>query len=217
MGTSCLNSFSALHMFIFPRISFLCVSKGHLTTHSKRRQKINSLNHEVTQRFRFYTKFVDFTRELPIFDKDCRLYTRIVDFTRVMWTLHDYFRLSTKTVNLSRSFSTSHENCGLYKRVADEARGLLTLHEDCRLHMRSIDSARGFSNSREDGRLHSRIVVAFTRGLTTSFDYLFLTRMCYIFIHMDHWWHLVYVKLIISVGNPSILSDFLSLFQPKCS
>ena len=30
---------------------------------------------------------------------------------------------------------------------------------------------------------------------------------------MDHWWHLVYVKVMISVGNPSILSDFLSLFS----
>ena len=41
--------------------------------------------------------------------------------------------------------------------------------------------------------------------------------MCYIFIHMDHWWHLVNVKVMISLGNPSILSDFLSLFSPKCS
>ena len=32
---------------------------------------------------------------------------------------------------------------------------------------------------------------------------------------MDHWWHLVYVKVMISVGNPSILSDFLSLFSAK--
>ena len=41
--------------------------------------------------------------------------------------------------------------------------------------------------------------------------------MCYIFIHMDHWWHLVNVKVMISLGNPSILSDFVSLFYPKCS
>ena len=34
---------------------------------------------------------------------------------------------------------------------------------------------------------------------------------------MDHFWHLVNVKVMITVGNPSILSDFLSLFQPKCS
>ena len=37
--------------------------------------------------------------------------------------------------------------------------------------------------------------------------------MYYIFIHMDHWWHLVYSKVIISVENPSILRDFLSLFS----
>ena len=41
--------------------------------------------------------------------------------------------------------------------------------------------------------------------------------MCHMFIHMDHWWHLVYIKVMISVGNHSILSNFLSLFQPKCS
>ena len=41
-----------------------------------------------------------------------------------------------------------------------------------------------------------------------NFDCLFLTRICY----MDHWWHLVYVKVMISVGNPSILSDFFPLF-----
>ena len=34
---------------------------------------------------------------------------------------------------------------------------------------------------------------------------------------MDHKWHLVNVKVMISLGNPSILSDFLSPFQPKCS
>ena len=34
---------------------------------------------------------------------------------------------------------------------------------------------------------------------------------------MDHLWHLVYSKVLVSFGNPSILSDFLSLFWPKCS
>ena len=34
---------------------------------------------------------------------------------------------------------------------------------------------------------------------------------------MDHLWHLVYSKVMISFGNPSILSIFLSLFQPKSS
>ena len=41
--------------------------------------------------------------------------------------------------------------------------------------------------------------------------------MCSIFIHMGHLWRLVYSKVIVSFVNPSILSDFLSLFQPKCS
>ena len=41
--------------------------------------------------------------------------------------------------------------------------------------------------------------------------------MCYIFIHMDHLLHLVYSKVIVSFGNPSISSEILSLFQPKCS
>ena len=41
--------------------------------------------------------------------------------------------------------------------------------------------------------------------------------MCYIFINMDHWWHLVYVKVMITFGNPSISSDFLSQFLSKCS
>ena len=36
-----------------------------------------------------------------------------------------------------------------------------------------------------------------------NFECLFITRMSYIFIHMDHWWHLV--------------NSFLTLFQPKCS
>ena len=30
---------------------------------------------------------------------------------------------------------------------------------------------------------------------------------------MDHWWHLVNVKKMISLGNPSILSDFCHLFS----
>ena len=34
---------------------------------------------------------------------------------------------------------------------------------------------------------------------------------------MGHLWHLVYSKVTVSFGNPSILSDFLSLFYPKCS
>ena len=37
--------------------------------------------------------------------------------------------------------------------------------------------------------------------------------MCYISIHMDHWWHLVNVKVMILLGNPSISRDFLSLFS----
>ena len=46
-----------------------------------------------------------------------------------------------------------------------------------------------------------------------SFDYLFPTRMCYIFIHMDHLWHLVYSNVMISFGNPSILSYFVIFSQ----
>ena len=41
--------------------------------------------------------------------------------------------------------------------------------------------------------------------------------MCSIFIHMGHLWRFVYSKVIVSFGNPSILSDFLSLFSPKYS
>ena len=37
--------------------------------------------------------------------------------------------------------------------------------------------------------------------------------MCYIFIHTDHLWHLVYSKVMNLFGNPSILSDFLPLFS----
>ena len=36
--------------------------------------------------------------------------------------------------------------------------------------------------------------------------------MCYIFIHMDHLLHMVYSKVMISFGNPSILSDFFATF-----
>ena len=31
-------------------------------------------------------------------------------------------------------------------------------------------------------------------------------------MHMDHWWHLVNVKVMITLGNPSILSVFCHLF-----
>ena len=34
---------------------------------------------------------------------------------------------------------------------------------------------------------------------------------------MAHLWHLVFSKVMISFGNPSIFSDFLPLFWPKCS
>ena len=34
---------------------------------------------------------------------------------------------------------------------------------------------------------------------------------------MDHWWHLVNVKVMFSLGNPSIFECFLSLILPKCS
>ena len=41
--------------------------------------------------------------------------------------------------------------------------------------------------------------------------------MCYIFIHMDHLWHLVHSNVMISFGNPAIISDFRSVFfQPNC-
>ena len=41
--------------------------------------------------------------------------------------------------------------------------------------------------------------------------------MSYIFIYVDHNWHFYVYKLIISVGNLSILSDFWTRFWPKCS
>ena len=41
--------------------------------------------------------------------------------------------------------------------------------------------------------------------------------MSYIFIYVDHNWHFYVCKQIISVGNLSILSDFLTHFWPKCS
>ena len=41
--------------------------------------------------------------------------------------------------------------------------------------------------------------------------------MSYIFIYMDHNWHFYVCKLMISVGNLSILSDFWTRFWPKCS
>ena len=41
--------------------------------------------------------------------------------------------------------------------------------------------------------------------------------MSYIFIYVDHNWHFYVCKLMISVGNLSILSDFLTHFLPKCS
>ena len=41
--------------------------------------------------------------------------------------------------------------------------------------------------------------------------------MNYIFIHMDHNLHLYVYKLMISVRNLSILSDFWSHFWPNCS
>ena len=37
--------------------------------------------------------------------------------------------------------------------------------------------------------------------------------MFYIFIHMDHLWQLVYSKVMISFGNPSILTDFCHYFS----
>ena len=41
--------------------------------------------------------------------------------------------------------------------------------------------------------------------------------MTYIFIYVDHNWHFYVCKLMISVGNLSILSDFWTRFWPKCS
>ena len=41
--------------------------------------------------------------------------------------------------------------------------------------------------------------------------------MSYIFIYVDHNWHFYVCKLMISVGNMLILSDFLTHFLPKCS
>ena len=41
--------------------------------------------------------------------------------------------------------------------------------------------------------------------------------MSYIFIYVDHNWHLYVYKLMISVGNLSFLIDFLTHFLPKCS
>ena len=41
--------------------------------------------------------------------------------------------------------------------------------------------------------------------------------MSYIFIFVDHNLHFYACKLMISVGNLSILSDFLTHFLPKCS
>ena len=40
--------------------------------------------------------------------------------------------------------------------------------------------------------------------------------MSYISIYVDHNWHCFVCKLMISVGNLSILSDFLTRFWPKC-
>ena len=36
--------------------------------------------------------------------------------------------------------------------------------------------------------------------------------MCDVFIHEDHWWHSVLCKVMILVGNMSILSDFFFTF-----
>ena len=41
--------------------------------------------------------------------------------------------------------------------------------------------------------------------------------MSYIFIYMDPNWHFHVCKQMISLGNLSILGDFLKLFWPKCS
>ena len=41
--------------------------------------------------------------------------------------------------------------------------------------------------------------------------------MSYIFIYVNHNWHFYVCKLMISVGNLSIFSDFLTHFLSKCS
>ena len=41
--------------------------------------------------------------------------------------------------------------------------------------------------------------------------------MSYIFIYVDHNWHFYVCKQMTSVGNLSILCDFLTHFWPKCS
>ena len=41
--------------------------------------------------------------------------------------------------------------------------------------------------------------------------------MSYLFIYVNHNWHFYVCKLMISVGNLSILRDFLTHFWPKCS
>ena len=41
--------------------------------------------------------------------------------------------------------------------------------------------------------------------------------MSYIFIYVDHNWHFYVCKLMISVGNLSILIDFWTCLWPKCS
>ena len=41
--------------------------------------------------------------------------------------------------------------------------------------------------------------------------------MCYIFIHLDHLWHLIYSKVMISFGKPSILVVFVDDILAKSS
>ena len=41
--------------------------------------------------------------------------------------------------------------------------------------------------------------------------------MSYIFIYVNQHWHFYVCKLMISVGNLSIFSDFLTHILPKCS
>ena len=41
--------------------------------------------------------------------------------------------------------------------------------------------------------------------------------MSYIFIYVNHNWHFYVCELMISVGNLSILSNFLTYFLPRCS
>ena len=41
--------------------------------------------------------------------------------------------------------------------------------------------------------------------------------MSYIFIYVDHNWHFYVCKLMVSVGNLSMLSYLLSILRPKCS